>query len=161
MEGIAAAAGVGKQTIYRWWSSKAAVVLEALLEVARDTILEPDTGSLRKDLEGFLSATFVAVSSDSGVGPILRALMAHAQLDPDFAKGFYQHFISIRRQVLMTLLQRAQNRGELPKGAPLELVTDILFGVLWYRLLIGHAPLDEALARELAELVVCGASRLD
>src|SRR5438874_11732549 len=81
IEGIAARAGAGKQTIYRWWQSKADVVLDAMLELAAARIKIPDTGNLQDDLRSFLSDTF----RQRGQRPVLAGLMAHAQLDPVFA----------------------------------------------------------------------------
>src|SRR5512144_646184 len=58
MDGIAAAAGVGKQTIYRWWPSRAEVMFEAIHELAEQHVPDPDRGSLRDDVTEFLAATF-------------------------------------------------------------------------------------------------------
>jgi AcrR family transcriptional regulator len=55
---IAREAGVGKQTIYRWWRGRADIVLEAATELARTLVPEPDTGTLQGDLDAFLSATY-------------------------------------------------------------------------------------------------------
>src|SRR5882757_8904543 len=78
IEGIAARAGAGKQTIYRWWPSRADVVLDALLDVAASRIAVPDEGSLHADLNAFLAATF----RQRGQRPVLVGLMAEALLDP-------------------------------------------------------------------------------
>jgi AcrR family transcriptional regulator len=150
IEGIAARAGAGKQTIYRWWPSKADVVLDALLEVVAAKILVPDEGSLAADLQGFLSATF----RQRGQRPILTGLMAHALLDPAFAVAFRDRFLFGRRAVLREILERAAVRGEIAEGTDLELVIDVVYGVLWYRLMLDHAPLTEAAGSELASLVI-------
>src|SRR4051794_29573488 len=83
MEGIAARAGVGKQTIYRWWRSKAEVALDALLDVAAESIPIPDEGGLEADLAAFLRRTFGMQDSE---GPILKGVLAQALLDPAFAE---------------------------------------------------------------------------
>jgi AcrR family transcriptional regulator len=153
IEGIAARAGTGKQTIYRWWPSKAAVVLEALNAAAAMDIPVPDTGSLSGDLTAFLRSTFAA-GSRRPYTHALTALMAAAQLDPAFGASFREDFIGARRTVLRTLLDRAVERGEWTPRVPLDTLVDVVFGVLWYRVLVGHAPLDDRLAAELAEIVV-------
>ena len=56
--------------------------------------------------------------------------------------------------MLRGILQRACGRGEIPEGTDLELLIDVVYGVLWYRLLLDHAPLDEESGRRLAALVV-------
>ncbi|KND30863.1 TetR/AcrR family transcriptional regulator [Streptomyces acidiscabies] len=150
IEGIAARAGVGKQTIYRWWPSKADVVLDALLDRVEERIPVPDEGSLAADLGAFLAATF----RESHHRPVLVGLMAQALLDPVFAAAFRERFLFSRRAVLRELLDRAVGRGEVAGEVDPELLIDTVYGVLWYRMMLGHAPLDEAASRELAALVV-------
>ena len=150
VEGIAARAGAGKQTIYRWWSSKADVVLDALLDAAASAIAVPDQGSLDADHNAFLADTF----RQRGQRPVLVGLMAEALLDPAFATQFRDCFLFGRRDALRTVLVRAAARGEIAPDVAPEMLLDIVFGVLWYRLLLDHAPLDAAAGRQLATLVV-------
>ncbi|MEU6711354.1 TetR/AcrR family transcriptional regulator [Nonomuraea sp. NPDC046802] len=150
IDGIARRAGCGKQTIYRWWPSKADVVLEALLERADTTIAIPDEGSLSDDLLAFLTATF----RQRGQRPTLIGLMAHALLDPVFATEFKEKFLFKRRAALRVILDRAAARGEIAADADIELLMDVAYGVLWYRLLLDHAPLDEPAGSRLAKLLV-------
>src|SRR5207245_1497281 len=77
---IAAAAGVGRQTIYRWWPSKGAVLLEAMTDLARGAAPTPDTGTLGGDLKSFISATFRAAGGEPASSR-LRAVMVEAQQD--------------------------------------------------------------------------------
>ncbi|WP_202125811.1 TetR/AcrR family transcriptional regulator [Actinomadura physcomitrii] len=150
MQGIAATAGVGKQTIYRWWPSKADVVLDGLVELADKRITVPDTGSLPGDLTAFLAATF----KERGQRPVLIGLMAEALLDPAFARAFRDRFLFSRRAALRGILDRAAERGEIAAGTDPELLMDIVYGVLWYRLMLDHAPLDEATGRDLTGLLI-------
>jgi AcrR family transcriptional regulator len=85
IEGVAKRAGVSKQTIYRWWSSKAAIVLEALTIDAQERLPVPNTGTVRGDLKVLLSGAFRELAQRTG--PIVRGLMAEAQLDPEFARN--------------------------------------------------------------------------
>ena len=150
---IAARAGVGKQTIYRWWPSKWAVVLDALLDRAEREVVAESGGPLQVDLAGFLTSTFLAITRDGGAGPLLKALMAQAQLDAAFAALWRERFLLPRRQALVRLLRAAAQRGETPPDLDADVTADLLFGGLWYRLLAGHAPLDGAYARQLAYIV--------
>jgi AcrR family transcriptional regulator len=155
VEGIAGRSGTGKQTIYRWWHGKADVVLEALTADAARVIPVPDTGDLRADLRAFLDATYAAARRP-GTAPVLRALMAEAQLDPQFRQTFDARFLRSRRDALTTLLRRHSEQLRVPVGTAAEVV----FGVLWYRILGTHRRLDAALARDLVELLVApGAKR--
>lgn len=104
IEAIAARAGVGKKTIYRWWPSKAAVVLEALTSQAEAQAPFSDTGSLEGDLLAYFDLSFSGLQGKSAT--VLSGLAAEAQLDPDFAREFQRTFIVPRRQELVALLQR-------------------------------------------------------
>jgi AcrR family transcriptional regulator len=150
VEGIAARAGAGKPTIYRWWPSKADVVLDALLERAAADIPVPDEGSLPADLVAFLNATF----RQHGQRPVLIGLMAQALLDPAFAVAFRDRFLFGRRAALREILDRAATRGEVATDVDPELLIDVVYGVLWYRLMLDHLPLDEEAGEQLAALLV-------
>jgi AcrR family transcriptional regulator len=152
IEGIAARSGVGKQTIYRWWPSKADVLLDALATKADLQIPVPDQGSFRADLAGFLGSTF-ELGGKSPVADTLRALMAQAQIDPEFGKRFREDFLFRRRDALGTLVDRARERGELPAGVRPGTVLDVVFGTLWYRLLATRDQVDRGLADELVALL--------
>lgn len=142
--------GWGKQTIYRWWDSKAEVVLDALVEKAVSSIAVPDKGSLEQDLETFLRSTF----RQRGQRPILIGLMSHALVDPIFAEQFRDRFLFSRRAALREIFLRADNRGELKDGVAIEMLIDIVYGVVWYRLMLNHSPLNQAASTELAALIV-------
>ncbi len=150
-EAVARRARVGKQTIYRWWPSRGALLLEATAERARQDIPIPDTGTLTGDVEAFLVATFTAAVPERAA--VLRALAAEAQLDPEMAAPF-AGFIAQRRAALATLLDRGADRGELPADADRTLLVDAAFGMLWYRLLIHPGPLDAAAARAVTRLIL-------
>jgi len=152
VEKIAARAGTGKQTIYRWWPTKADVVMEALVEKADLHIPVPDDGSLRADLRAFLEAS-VALGRAPQVVAILRALMAEAQLDEAFGHRFWDGFIENRRAALRTVLERAARRGELPVGVSADTLLDVVFGVIWYRVLTGRVLGSDAVADELVALI--------
>lgn len=147
---IAAEAGVGKQTIYRWWSSKAEVVLEALRENAKEEIEIPDTGTLYGDLKAYLENTFAVSLLRPGINNVLRSMMAEAQNDPNFFEQFRREIIDPRRAVLRGLLDRAKKRGGKYKGLDMNLYVDIAFGTMWYRLLAEVGPIDDRLAEQLA-----------
>jgi AcrR family transcriptional regulator len=151
VDGIAARSGTGKQTIYRWWPSKADVLLDAAALKADLFVPVPDEGSLAADLRGFLAASFV-LAGKKPLADALRALMAQAQLDEEFRERFWAAFLQRRRDALGVLLDRAAARGELPVST--EAVADVVFGVIWYRLLTDR-PLDDRLADELVTLL-CG-----
>lgn len=152
IEGIAARAGAGKQTIYRWWRSKAEVVLEALRLAAAQEITVPETGVLRTELELFLRRTFAAARREP-YRSALPALMAAAQLDPEFAESVWRDFLQERRRVLRALLARAAARDGWQPRVETETAIDLIFGPLWYGLLTRDRPLGMRLAAELADVI--------
>ncbi|MCV7441573.1 TetR/AcrR family transcriptional regulator [Mycobacterium paraense] len=142
---IAERAGVGKQTIYRWWPSKSAVLLDAMIHRARQVAPAPDTGDLRADLGVFLRSTFAAAPENRSLllGVLREALADSATMDRLSA------FAAARRGELAQILDRARARGQIPPGGPPTTV-DQAFGLLWYRMIFAHAPLDDHAADELA-----------
>jgi AcrR family transcriptional regulator len=148
IEGIAARSGTGKQTIYRWWPSKADLLLDALATKADLHVPVPDEGSYAADLRAFLSASF-ALGRRRPVADVLRALMAQAQTDPAFDHRFRTGFLQRRRDALGAVLDRARTRGDLPPRPSAGTVCDLVFGVIWYRLLATGEPLDRPLVDEL------------
>jgi AcrR family transcriptional regulator len=158
IDAIAEAAGVGRQTIYRWWPSKGAVAAEALARRARVIVPVRETGSFPEDLTQFLIDSFAGLE-DPGMRRALRQLIAAAQAD-DRAAEVLADYTAQRRAALRALLQRGQGGGDLPAHADLDLLVDVAHGVLWYRLLIGYAPLDARAARDLgACLIAAGTAR--
>jgi len=148
IDAIAAEAGVGRQTIYRWWPSKGAVVADALARHARVVVPERDTGSFTGDLAAFFTDSFAGLENQ-GLANRLRQIVAEAQHDEHVARVLAD-FTAVRRASLRALLERGQITGELAADADLDMLVDMAYGVLYYRLLVGHAPLDEKAARTLA-----------
>jgi AcrR family transcriptional regulator len=156
---IAREAGVGKQTIYRWWPSKGAVFLEALTEHAHTVVPEADTGNLRDDLAALISASFTGARSPT-TAPVLGSLVREAAHDAHLARMMGE-FTAIRRAALREVLERGRARGELADDADLDLIVDQVYGVLWYRLLVGHAELGTAAAERLATTLTRGNAPTD
>ena len=148
IEAIAAEAGVGRQTIYRWWPSKGVVLADALARYAQVVVPERDTGSFAGDLAAFLTDSFAGLA-DQGYAARLRQIVAAAQQDEHVA-SLLADFTAVRRAALRALLERGRDAGELAQDADLDMLVDMDYGVLYYRLLVGHAPLDEKAARSLA-----------
>jgi AcrR family transcriptional regulator len=159
IDGIAARSGSGKQTIYRWWPSKDDVLLEAGAAKADLHVPVTDEGSYEADLRAFLTASF-ALGRQRQLTDVLRALMARAQIDEEFGQRFRASFLQRRRDALGVILDRAQARGDLPAGVSAGTITDIVFGVLWYRMLATRQPLDDRLLAELVSVLAgCSAGQ--
>lgn len=156
IEAIAAQAGVGKQTIYRWWPSKAAVVMEAYIAAGIERVPTPDTGTLTSDLEAILLPVFRQNAGYTrGTARANKGMMAEAQLNPDF----HQAYVDLHRSwwgPLREVLARGVARGQLRADVDLDALIDLMLGASWYRVLLEHAPLDDHFARVIIQTVVAG-----
>jgi AcrR family transcriptional regulator len=152
IEGIAARSGTGKQTVYRWWPSKADVLLDVLATKADLHIPIPDEGSYAADLRDFLGASF-RLGRDQRVVDVLRVLMAQAQIDDEFGERFRDRFLRSRRAALAVIVERARARGDLPPVPAPDLVADIVFGIIWYRVLSRHQALTDGLPDDLVAVL--------
>jgi AcrR family transcriptional regulator len=157
MEAIARDAGVSKQTVYRWWPTKSAIVLEALNEGAATIAPAIDTGSFSTDLRTFLRRTVAGATGRNA--RLLAALMAAAQLDDAFAESFQTGFLARRRQVLRELLERGRDRDELATSADLDFIVELAFAALWYRILARNQPLDTRFADRLTDTMLALATK--
>jgi AcrR family transcriptional regulator len=129
IEGVAARSGVAKSTIYRWWKSKAALVMDGYGQAVAERVPGPDTGTAAGDLTRFMAELYQVVDHPMRV-KALRGLMAEAQLDPDFEEPF-RGWVRDRRAVVERLLDRAVARGELPADLDVAYATDLVFGPFW------------------------------
>ncbi|MBB4661851.1 TetR/AcrR family transcriptional regulator C-terminal ligand-binding domain-containing protein [Conexibacter arvalis] len=157
IEGIAARAGVGKQTIYRWWPSKGAVLFDAFLALSEDPQGDPalpDTGDLEADLKLVLRAT-VAELSDPRYDAPMRALTAAMLNDPALAAEYEQRLDAPMRALKRARLRSAQEAGQLPSEADLDLAVDLLWSPLMRRWL-ERAELTPAFADAVVETALAG-----
>lgn len=150
IDAIAKQAGVSRQTIYRWWPNKGAVVLEAYSECVAQQVQPQDTQDLAKDLTAFLVSLFHLWEKYNDAA---RAMIAEAQSDLEFREQ-YVSFNLQRRDTLRVILQRGIDRNELAASTNLDSLIDSLYGATWYRLLLGHAPLDQDFAQFLVNQVL-------
>jgi AcrR family transcriptional regulator len=155
IEAIAARAGVGKQTIYRWWTSKAAVLMEACAALVAREVPLPDTGSVDTDLRDYLGHICAFFNTQMSK-PTIAGLLAEAQCNTELAHAFKQRLLMQRRMVLHTILDRAVARGELRADADLDVIIDMVHGSLWYRTLFLKTPLDEPFIEHLIHQVMGG-----
>jgi len=157
IEGVAARAGVGKQTIYRWWPSKAALVLEAYLAGSEVVPPPSSAATARGDVRALVGWLIAVLARPTG-GHVVAGLVGELQHDPVLAEGFHRDVVPERRERMLAALERGRERGEIRADADLELAVDALHGAVFYRLLLSGEPLDDAFAEGLADQVLAGIS---
>ncbi|RKN51046.1 TetR/AcrR family transcriptional regulator [Micromonospora endolithica] len=153
IEAVARHAGVGKQTIYRWWPSKGAVVLDAVRALSEDEtggITLPDTGDLEADLKTVLRATAVEFG-DPALSALLRGLYAEIAVDPELAMLYREQVDRPVTEAKLARLRAGQRAGQLHPEADLALCLDLLYAPFVQRWLLRTGPLDAAFADALVE----------
>lgn len=151
IEAVARRARAGKPTIYRWWPTKAKLLLDVYQRQKRNVIFA-DQGPLEEDLYRFLDS-LLTQWRDSATGEIFRSFIAEAQSDPDAAKALADYSAERRRHTAQ-IIQRAVDRGEAAAATDTEMVADMIAAYAWTRLLTGRLDADEpSLRRAVGQLV--------
>jgi AcrR family transcriptional regulator len=149
IEAIAARAGVSKKTIYRWWPSKGAVVLEAVDDVADVVAHHVDTGDLTADLHAELTAVINLLNPPNNSA--VTGLIAEALHDNEFAHDLRERLIQPRITEFKERLRKAQISGQLAHDADLDIALDLLYGPIYHRLVFDLGmPDPEQLHRLIA-----------
>jgi AcrR family transcriptional regulator len=154
IEGIAARAGVAKQTIYRWWTSKTDILFDALAEDAAAYFTASDSDDLGGDLRRHLRQLAVFLT-DTDAGAVCRALAGQAQHDPAVAARFRADFVTPQRDRDRAPFRRAQGRGELPDDMDIDFAVDQLVGPVYYRVLITGQPVPPEFTDALVDHYLC------
>ena len=151
---IAVVAGVGKMSIYRRWPNKAAVVMDALLEIIGSETDFPVAARALDSLQSQLKLQ--AKFFRSKHGRLIRSLLAEAQSDEDLARAFRDRWISPRRGGVIRIIERAIREGDLRPDIDLETTTDILYGPIYYRLILGTGAISDDFIDTLYEQFIDG-----
>jgi AcrR family transcriptional regulator len=155
IESVAARAGVGKATVYRWWPNKAALIADAFASSTTRKLHFPDTGSVRTDMSQQMRQLIKIFSSRRG--RIVSAILGGGQSDRDLIAAFRERFLWPRRREAYATLRRGILRGELRKDVDMDLLLDSLYGPIYMRFLIRHDKLTPEFVDSLCELVLAGA----
>ncbi len=152
IEGIAARAGVAKQTIYRWWPSKVDILLDTLIDDAERQLAIPQKGPAIEDVRRYLR-NLARFLTREPAGKVLLALIGDAQHNTETAEIFRQRYLQPQRERERELLQRCIDAGEIPNTLNLDTGLDALCGPIFYRALTdGKIPrtfIDQLIANTL------------
>ncbi|WP_030173368.1 TetR/AcrR family transcriptional regulator [Spirillospora albida] len=155
IEGIAARAGVGKNTIYRWWPSKAAVLLDGLLSTMTMDASFPDTGDVRADLKTQMAAG-IRTLGGPGLLPHYRALIGEAQHDPELHQALWDRFVSKLSAAAAARIELAQKQGQIRADVDPVLIIELLYGAGYYRRLLTPRTVDQEQIDAIVDLAFQG-----
>ena len=153
IEGVAAAAGVGRPTIYRRWPSKPALVVAALVDSARLAVPVRNTGSRRRDLIA-VQRHQVDLMNAPANRRVTTGLIADLAADPDLAARYVSEYLAPRRAAVWKVLQRGVDRGELDPDVDFAFVYDLLVGPLFMRAVIWGEPLAPDAAEKTTDVIL-------
>ena len=156
VEAIAAKAKVSKATIYKWWPNRAAVIMSAFLRYGGQALPYPEEVTFQSVISrlGVMAEEFTGI-----VGAMVKALIAESQSDPEIAQAFRNGYIAERRKQGVEIVKDAIKRGLIHKADP-NVVLDLLYAPLYYRLLVGHQPLTREFVHEHVALAMKGLERV-
>ncbi len=146
---IAERAQVSKATIYKWWPNKAAVVMDGYLNAATERLPVPDTGTTFNDI--LIHATNLTAFLTSREGTIITELLGEGQFDSGLAEAYRTRFFRPRRLEAGGLLEKGVQRGELKNNLDVGVCIDLIYGPIFYRLLVTGDTLDKPYVENLVK----------
>jgi AcrR family transcriptional regulator len=149
IEGIAARARTTKTTIYRWWPSKAAVIIDAFLDRARSQTVFPSTGSVIEDFKQQIRSQVQAFAGETG--HCVASILAAGQMDQETIATYRTRYLAIRRAEAKALIECGIDQGIFAVDVDVEVAIDLLYGPIYLRLLVGHGLLNDEFADQLVE----------
>ena len=151
---VAARAGCGKATIYRRWRSRGALLLDTGHHRLGLRVTDPDTGSVRDDLVTMLGE-LARKMRDTLAGKVMPAVVAEAAVNPEM-RAVLAAFVHDRRKPAFNAISRAVARGELPDDTDIDLVLDLLGGLVYFRVMLADDPPDDAVVATVVDTVLAG-----
>ena len=154
MEAVAKRANVGKPTLYKWWPSKAALIMAMFHERLDQPLEIPVTVTAEQAIRARMRRLIKVVNGL--FGKVVGDLIAEGQRDPDILREFYEQHVSLRRASAVAEIERGKAAGEFSAATDAELLVDAIFAPVYYRLLLRFAPLTEKYGNDLIDQVLLG-----
>jgi AcrR family transcriptional regulator len=154
MEAVAKRAGVGKPTLYKWWPTKAALVLAMFRERIAVALPSPSVGTAEEAIREVARALIGPLNGQ--LGKVLSELIAEGQSEPAILRELFDEHIRGHQEANAADIERGKTSGELTRDADPELIIDAVFGAIFYRLLFRTAPLTEEFSDKLVRQVFRG-----
>lgn len=152
IEAIAEKAGVGKTTIYRWWSSKTAVVIETFIDVMLPNTPMPKTASAGEAISEHVALLIKQYRGE--LGRIVAEILAEGKSEPAVLEEFRRVFFHNRREAVRDVIKRGIKSGEFRQDLDIDTAIDAIYGAIYFRLILGHLPLDQKFAKSLPLLAL-------
>jgi AcrR family transcriptional regulator len=154
MEGVAARAKVGKPTVYRHFGNRHELAMAALMAIGGGEVRTVPNADPMRALKRQLFG--IAALFESPTGRFVTSVLASGYGETEISKAFRSHFVQARREYGRALLQRAVDLGEIKPETDLDATVDQLYGAIFYRLLMGHAPVSKQFIATLFEQLMHG-----
>jgi AcrR family transcriptional regulator len=152
VEAVSARSGVAKTSIYRRWRGKHELALAVLLDMVATVVATPDLGDTRAELTTFVNAA-VRILGATLMGPVMKGLVSDLATDPELARAFQGRVVALRLAEVERLLKLGVERGEIRPDADVILTHELLFGPVYYRLLLSGGKLDSGLASRIVDAI--------
>ncbi len=156
-DAIARRAGVSKATIYKWWPNKSLVALDAYLAGMSERVAMPDTGSAEVDFTEQLQSVMAFYLSP--LGRLFSQFIAEGQSDAAFLALFRDRFLYARRDAARAMWRRGVDRGEIRDDLDSDIVLDLIYGPMVFRLLAGHGSVAASESAALVRAIFGGIRR--
>jgi len=154
IEAVSARSGVAKTTIYRWWPNRASLLVEVLAEVHTAAVPLPAGGEPVRAIVGELRDAAGALNGLTG--KLLTALLGEAQHDPEVSAELLEGLFRPRRAATARVIRRAQEKGAIRSDVQPDIAADLLFGPLFYRMLVRHDPVTRAFMMQVFRYAMDG-----
>jgi AcrR family transcriptional regulator len=153
IEEVAARSGVAKTTIYRHWPERASLIVDTA-RATFEHVVTPDTGSLRGDLEAYFDS-MVRADLSGKAGQLIPSLIDAAARDPEIDLLMDRYSLE-RQQPVMTIVSRAQERGELPPDLDRDVIIGTVVGPIPFRKVLQRRPVDAGYVAKCLDVVLTG-----
>ena len=157
IEAVSARSHVAKTTIYRWWPNRASLLVEVLAEVHTAAVPLPAAGEPMRAIVGELRDAAGALNGLTG--KLLTALLGEAQHDPELSAELLEGLFYPRRLGTARVIRRAQETGAIRPDVPPDVAADLLFGPLFYRLMVRHGPVTRPFMMQVFRYAMDGLER--
>ena len=156
IEEVARRAGVGKPTIYKWWPSKAALVMAMLDERITENLPAPlpalGAGNAEEVIRSLVRQLIRRFNGFAG--KVAAEILAEGQSEPSVLQEYRDRYLSKRRACATEVIERAQASGEFRKDIDPQVLIDMIFGPIYFRRLVRHQKLDERFGKELVDHIM-------